>query len=266
MNAYYQQLDKTIKEDGTVVTTYQPLIHAQGAWNEHEQHMAPATGIICAELEQFYPRADMRIGRISLDIFGLIPLEQFTVTTQVIRPGKTIELIESTMAAKGRTCIVARTWRMFAQDTSNVAAIEDSPILQPEKFEPWSGMQTWPGGFIQSIETRNQPNEHRNGQGTVWATTTKNMIDGEETSDFVRLMGIVDIANGIAPRQQLPFKWGFPNLDLQIHMHRLPQGKWLGIQGVQQYGADGVGLSSAILHDVYGPFGRSEQIITLRKI
>ena len=266
MNAYYQQLDKKVDQDGTVTTTYQPLIHAQGAWNEHEQHMAPATGIICAELEQFSPRVDMRIARISLDIFGLIPLEQFSISTQIIRPGKTIELIESTMSAKGRICIVARAWRMLIQDTRNVAEIEDKSILQPEQFEPWLGMQTWPGGFIQSIETRNQPDQHRHGKGTVWATTTKDMIEGKETSDFVRLMGIADIANGIAPRQELPFSWGFPNLDLQLHMYRLPQGKWLGIEGVQQYGIDGVGLSSAVLHDIYGPFGRSEQIITLRKI
>ncbi|NDX71453.1 thioesterase family protein, partial [Acinetobacter baumannii] len=60
--------------------------------------------------------------------------------------------------------------------------------------------------------------------------------------------------------------WGFPNLDLQIHMHRYPQGKWLGLETVQQYGSDGIGLTSAVLHDVYGPFGRSEQILTLRKM
>ncbi len=49
-------------------------------------------------------------------------------------------------------------------------------------------------------------------------------------------------------------------------MHRYPQGKWLGLETVQQYGSDGIGLTSAVLHDVYGPFGRSEQILTLRKM
>jgi hypothetical protein len=36
----------------------------------------------------------------------------------------------------------------------------------------------------------------------------------------------------------------------------------LGLETVQQYGSDGIGLTSAVLHDVYGPFGRSEQILT----
>ncbi|MGN5766350.1 acyl-CoA thioesterase domain-containing protein, partial [Acinetobacter calcoaceticus] len=70
-------------------------VHAQGAWNPHEQHMAPASGVIAAELEQFSPRQDMRIGRISFDIFGLIAFGEFTIKTHVIRAGKTIELIEA---------------------------------------------------------------------------------------------------------------------------------------------------------------------------
>ena len=71
--------------------------------------MAPATGIICAELDRFLPRQNMRIGRISLDILGLIPAGEFEIVTRVIRPGKTIELLESEMWAKSKVCIVART-------------------------------------------------------------------------------------------------------------------------------------------------------------
>lgn len=33
------------------------------------------------------------------------------------------------------------------------------------------------------------------------------MIEGESSSDFVRLMGMVDTANGIVPRQDWRFKW-----------------------------------------------------------
>lgn len=96
MGAYYQLLNREQAQDGTVISSYRPFKHAQGAWNNHEQHMAPASGVMSAELEQFAPRNDMRIGRISYDIFGLIELTDFTITTRNIRPGRTIELIEST--------------------------------------------------------------------------------------------------------------------------------------------------------------------------
>ena len=83
---------------------------------------------------------------------------------------------------------------------------------------------------------------------------------------MARLMGLVDTANGIAARVP-PGKdsYAFPNLDLQIHMYRRPEGEWLGLDNAVSFGVDGIGLTSTVLHDRSGPFGRAEQILTLRK-
>lgn len=54
MSAYYQLLNRETFNN-VMTTYYRPTIHSQGAWNPHEQHMAPASGIIAAELEQFLP-------------------------------------------------------------------------------------------------------------------------------------------------------------------------------------------------------------------
>ncbi|MDY3331088.1 MAG: thioesterase family protein, partial [Pelistega sp.] len=105
---------------------------------------------------------------------------------------------------------------------------------------------------------------NRPGKGIVWITTDKAMVEGEQPSSFTRLLGLIDTANGTVPRQEGDFDWAFPNLDLQVHLHRLPQGDWLGLETIQQYGADGIGLTTSVLHDVYGAFGRSEQILTIR--
>lgn len=265
MSAYYQLLHRDILQDKTIAH-YQCNIHAQGAWNDHEQHMAPATGILCAEIEQFFPKSHLQIGRVSLDIFGLIHLDEFSITTQVVRAGRTIELIEASMVTNGKTCIVARAWRMQISDTQEVAGLEDLPIEHPELLPDWDGMQHWGGGFINSIQTKVAPNR-RAGKGLVWINTDVDMVENQPTSDFVHLMGLVDTANGIVPRiEQTTVEWIFPNLDLQIHMYREPKGRWLGLETVQQIGNHGVGLTSSILHDVYGTFGRSEQILTVRKL
>ena len=266
MSAYYEFINRTVNEDGVVTTTYKPTLHAQGAWNEHEQHMAPASGILAVELERFQPREHMRIGRISFDIFGLIHLDEFTIQTQVLRPGKTIELIEAQMQSQGKTCIVARAWRMLTQDSTAVAGLEDTSLAHPEQYPEWEGMTHWPGGYIASIQTRIDQ-QHRPGKGIVWITNDKAMVQGQEKSDFSHLIGMIDTANGTAQRQSGgEFTWIFPNVDLQVHMYRQPKGKWLGLETVQQYGTDGIGLTSSVLHDEHGPFGRSEQILTLRPL
>jgi hypothetical protein len=245
---------------------YRSTIHTQGAWNEHEQHMAPATGILAHELELFEPRSDMRMARLSLDILGIIHAGEFEIRTRMIRPGRTIELIEAEMVCAGRTAIIARAWRLKTHDSTEVAGLEDAAIAHPEDLPVWDGMALWPGGYIEQLEFRDEPG-HRLGKGVVWLRNPQQMVHGVPTDDMVRLLGMVDTANGIAPRVAPgPESWMFPNVDLQIHMHRRPTGQWLGIQSRQSYGTDGIGLTSAVLHDVEGPFGRSEQILTVRPV
>jgi hypothetical protein len=60
--------------------------------------------------------------------------------------------------------------------------------------------------------------------------------------------------------------YAFPNVDLQVHLYRVPTGEWLGLENAVNFGSDGVGLTSTVLHDGDGPFGRAEQILTLRKL
>lgn len=265
MGFYYELLHREIKSDGTQVAHYRPTINTQGAWNEKEQHMAPATGVICAELEKFQPKKHMQIGRISLDIWGMIYLDDFSITTRCIRPGKTIELLESVFEAKGRTCIVARTWRMITEDTSKVTGLEDKPMPSFESLPNWEGMSLWDGGYIQSVSKNIKVVERRPGNGRVWITNDLEMVKGETTSSFVKLMGMVDTMNGVVVRQDNPFSHMFPNVDLQIHLYRLPKGKHLGLDVEQQYGKNGIGLTTAVLHDKKGPFGHAEQILTIRK-
>ena len=267
MSAYYHLISREPQVDGSHIAHYQPTQHTQGTWNLDDQHMASATGLLTRELSQFLPQENMRLARISLDILGRIPLAETTITTRFIRAGKTIALIEAVLSCQGRVCIIARAWRLLTQDTSAIAGIEDSVAqYQPEQLPEWQEMHKWPGGYIKTLTLVSEPNR-RPGRGMVWVTNDIDMVAGETTDDLTHLMGMVDTANGVVPRTGLGLddaQWMFPNTDLQIHMHRLPQGRWLGLDAVQQYGNDGIGLTSAILHDIYGPFGRSEQILTVR--
>lgn len=263
MSAYYRLRKREVREDGSVIASYEPLIAAQGAWNPQEQHMAPATGILCAELEAFQPRSDLRIGRVCLDIWGMIHLQPFSIETRLLRPGRTIELVEARML-KGEHCLIsARAWRMQTCDSSAVAGLEDPSITPHSQLSDWAEMQRWGGGFINSMQFKTDPKQRRNGKGVVWMTNPLAMVEGSATSDFVKLMGMVDTSNGIVPRAN-PEEWIFPNLDLNISLLRMPQGQWLGLDTRQQYGADGIGITSSVLHDEQGVFGHSQQTLTLR--
>ncbi|MFP5368203.1 MAG: thioesterase family protein, partial [Actinomycetes bacterium] len=208
---------------------FEATIRSQGAWNAHEQHMAPASGLLAHCLERFQPRPELRLARISYEILGLIPLDTVQVETRMARPGRTIELVEAEMNHGGRTAVRARAWRLAASDTSTVAAIEDEHMPGPEKGEEHDAVAEWPGGYIQSIDVRRLEG-HRPGRGKVWLRTPHALVEGEPSSDTARLIGLIDTANGIATRVP-PGRgsWAFPNVDLQVHLHREPEGEWLGL-------------------------------------
>ncbi|PFG30833.1 thioesterase family protein [Paramicrobacterium agarici] len=243
--------------------TFESTIHAQGAWNEHEQHMAPASGLLTHVIDGEFAKPGLRISRLSFEIYGIIHAGQFSVRTQVLRPGRTIELVQADMICGDRVAISARAWLLATSDTADISAIEDAPMQPLAAAAEWNGMSPWPGGYIESLEFRTL-GEPRPGARQTWLRSQHPLVDIGDVSPLAHLVRLADTANGLSGREH-PDRLLYPNVDLQIHVHRLPQGEWLGIDGVQQYGPDGVGLTSSILNDELGPFARTEQILTLRR-
>jgi hypothetical protein len=256
-DAYYRRLGPE---------AFEPTIHVQGAWNDHEQHMAPVSGLLAHALERHAPREELRLARVSYDILGLIPLEATTVRTRTVRPGRTIELVEAVASAGGREVVRARAWRLARQETAEVAGGLPPPLPPRERCLPFGASDLWVGGYIASIEVLRGPGAEP-GRGQAWLRTRLPLVAGEAVSPAAAFLGLVDTANGLNVRAD-PRAWAFPNVDLSVHLFRSPQGgpgRWVGFDTLVTLGTDGVGLTSTTLHDERGPVGRAEQILTVRR-
>ena len=240
--------------------------HAVGVWSPDEQHMGAATGLLVHELDRAPGGEGKRLARVSLDILGRIPVGECEIVTRVIRPGRRIELVEAEWRADGRAALVARGWRIETADTASGAGVEDPAMPGPEEAAPSGHMAGWQGGFLRSFEFRALPGL-RAGAGRAWMRTRARLLDDGSASPLAELLLMVDLANGLVPRTAPQDRvWSHPNLDLQLHLHGAPAGEWLGLDAQQTFGADGVGLTSAVLHDTGGPFGRAEMILMVRPI
>lgn len=249
---------------------FEPTEHAEGAWNPEQQHMAAACGLLAQELERHVELQDgstpagptKRFARLAFDIMGLLHGGRFQVIVETIRPGKTIELIQAAMVKDGRELLVLRAWRLMTSNSAEIEGYEDTDIPGPAECEPYPEMTKWPGGFIRATTFR-QSARSRPGNGVVWMTTKHDVCEGRETSPFARLMGMADTTNGVMPRGSKD-EWMFPNVDLTVYLYREPAGDWIGFDVQQSIGPDGIGVTSTVLHDTSGPFGRAEQILTVR--
>ncbi len=246
-----------------------PTPHTSGAWATTEQHVAPLTGLVVHEIERATsgPAAggtpDARvIGRLSFDILGVVTIEEFAVEVVTVRPGRTIELLEAVVTQHGRTVCRARVWRLSTHDSSAVSGGAPERIPHPDTVPPQHLRGVWPGGYIDSLDVRPVVPAGP-GRATTWLATGIPLLAGEPVSDLARYVGLVDTANGIAVRED-PRTWMFPNVDLTLHLHRNPQGHWVGLDTTVVFGTDGVGLTETVLHDVHGPVGRAAQCLTVR--
>jgi acyl-CoA thioesterase len=67
---------------------------------------------------------------------------------------------------------------------------------------------------------------------------------------------MVDSANGVS--WELPVEgWSFVPVDLNVVLHRLPEGEWVGMSAATTIEGDGVGMARARLFDAEGSLGGS---------
>ncbi|WGX95420.1 thioesterase family protein [Nocardioides sp. L-11A] len=248
----------------TAPHTFAPTEHVGGAWDRATQHIAPALGVLAHEVERHRDarRSDgLVVSRLSYDILGTVPIEPIDVAVEVLRPGRTIELVQATASYAGRAVVLLRAWLAEPYDTAPLAGTDLPSIPAADEMEPWDMAGLWPGGFIASIEVRRK--ELGPGRSMVWVRTPHALVADEPVSRLAAVAGLVDVTNGIAVRTD-PTQVAFPNLDLTAHFLHTPAEGWLGLDTTQSYGPGGIGVTSSKMHDESGPLGTIAQTLTVR--
>lgn len=210
-------------------------------------------------------RRDDRLlpARLSYDIWGTVPMAEVETSVRVLRPGRTIELVEAALGHDGRTVVTLRAWLMRRDDTRAITGSRLPAMTPPADTPVWDPTTVWPGGFIASAEVRRVETEP--GRALVWVRTDVGLVEGEEASPLARRAGLLDIVNGMTVRAD-PREVAFPNLDLTAHLLREPTGAWLGFDATVSFGAHGAGVTSSVLHDETGPLGTMSQVLTVRPV
>ncbi|AXL86969.1 thioesterase [Streptomyces sp. CB09001] len=255
-DSYYERIDEH---------RYKPTRHAGGAWSSDEQHFSPLGGLIVHAVDRHLAGragAGMSLSRISFDILGRPALDECEIRVETVRPGRTIELVEATALIADRSVARARAWLLADGDTSAVAGGGADRLAPPDTLARWPMETEWPGGYIASLDVRPLA-PPRPGRTAAWISTGLDLVAGESASPLASYVALVDTANGIAVRQS-PREWMFPNVDLTLHLHRAPRGRWTGLDTTVVFGPTGQGVTSTVLHDLDGPVGHAQQLLTVR--
>ena len=81
--------------------------------------------------------------------------------------------------------------------------------------------------YVHSLDWRWLTNPLNDGPGESWIRPTTSLVNGETMTPLERLFAVADCANGIGSKIDIT-KWTFLNNDLVVHVHRIPDGEWVG--------------------------------------
>jgi hypothetical protein len=264
-DSYYELLDPA-DENGE---KFRATDMVRGTWSADIQHAAPVSALLVRALENCERRIDTRLARVAVDLMGGVPAEgDLWVRAQLERPGKQIELVGAQMLAPGpdgAPRVVARAggWRMLQLDTSTVAQAADAPLAPLEHAKSRDMAKNWQPNYVHSIDWRWLTVPLSPGPGESWLSPTVDLVKGESMTPLQRLFAVADDANGIGSKIDIR-KYTFLNTDLVVHIHRLPDGEWIGIRADTSYGPDGIGTTVGTLFDRAGAVGHIQQSVLVR--
>lgn len=236
-------------------------------WDPEIQHGSPPLALMTKLIEESAGDSGKRVGRVTLDILGAIPVARVRVHARVERPGARISLMVAEMSASrpgGAERVVARTtaWLLKPSDTGDAATDRYPPLVEGEAVpvpHSWLGAK----GYLETVSWRRQPPTD-NSANVVWLSPLVPLVDSEPVTDLQRLAMVVDSANGAGAALD-PEQFVFMNTDTAVHLHRLPSGSDFALRARGSIGPDGIGVTTADLFDRQGFIGTAAQTLLVQR-
>jgi len=233
-----------------------------GPWDPKLQHGGPPAALLGSALEATQPRESTRIAHFALEFLGPLGLGEMQVTTEVVRPGKKVEMLSAVASQGGRPALRVQAWRVHVEDSRNPdVRIDEPPPPLPPAAETRIFEGVAPFGYALALEWRfAEGGFHQLGPAAVWTRLRASIIEGEPPSQLARVLAMVDSANGISAELDVR-KYLFVPVNLTVSLARLPEAEWVGMRAVTSIAREGVGTTHARLFDPRGFCGYALQTL-----
>jgi len=235
----------------------------RGPWEKGSQHAGPPCALLGRAVDRAGQLERGRLARITYEILRPVPIARLTVATEVVRPGRSVELIGGELCHDGEPVIRARAWRIRTAEVAvDRHAPEPPPLTPPER----AGGSTffpvpWDVGYHTAMDVRFVDGDFvEPGPARAWMRMAVDLVEGEAPQPRDRVLVAADSGNGVsAPLDYRRFV--FINCDLTVNLRRLPVGEWVALDAVTYADASGIGMSDSVLHDRDGMIGRATQAL-----
>jgi len=251
----------SVAGDGFVATEL-----TRGPWDPGTQHAGPPSALLGRAIEQARDGEGFQVARVTLEILRPVPIGPVRVEAEVVRPGRSVQMIEATLSNDDGELMKARAWRIRTAEIEipDDAVSAPEPPLGPEqggKPEFFSTGQDV--GYHTAMEWRSVGGGFREpGPATVWMRMNCRLVAGEEPTPLQRTLVAADVGNGISAVLDW-HRYVFINVDLSVHLERMPEGEWVCVDAATLPQPNGIGTAESVLFDERGRIGRAAQALLI---
>lgn len=255
-------------QDGAL---WQPSVLSRGPWDARAQHGGAPCALLVHLAERALPDPAWQLSRLSVELIKPVPVAPLS-SRQDIHPGRSTTRMAIDLLAD--EVLVAR---------GHALLVRGQPFALPSGLPGWSPEQLRPlpdqcherlriPGLPEGVSFYQSAMDHRMAQGdaaqpgpaAAWFRLKVPLVQGQATSPAMRAAAAADFGNGLS--WVLPAeRYLFSNADLSLHLHRPPDGEWIGLQSETQAHGGGVGTTLSRLYDVHGPVGVAIQTLVMRE-
>jgi hypothetical protein len=207
--------------DGDTVV---PSVFTRGPWDPGLLH-GGAVGALFAETAQEVMVDDGEPVRLTIDLLKPVPLRPMTVATEVVRTGRRLQLIDTSLRFEG--ALVARASLLALRRQPLEVADLNPPTNAPDDApddadESWArdpDTESFVGGgqdfrFLFRVDGL--------GEGTAWFRLRRDVFDGgKPPSPLARAAAASDVGGAVSARRGESFpNVSFINADISVHLAR----------------------------------------------
>lgn len=242
-----------------------PTEFCGGPWDAGAQHGSAVAAVLARAIESVETLVPMRPARFTVDLLSRVPLTPMRQVVEVVKMGKQIAVIDARLLSDDR--IVARASSLLIRDGAELNFPPGSKVppelpLPPteEMPPPAMGGFSFPGFWNAMDYVRTRGEMAGGAPASVWIRLRCRVAAGEDVTPFQRLAVAADMGSGIAGF--LPFDhYRTINADISMHILRLPDADWIGLDGDTRIETDGIGQSAAAMFDEIGVVARTQSSI-----
>jgi hypothetical protein len=227
-----------------------PTTASAGFWAPNSLHGRVVIGLLAFAIERDHGAPEFQIARFTVDMYRLPDRSPLTVTTRVVRGGRRIKVIDAEVFS-GEVSVARATSQLLHRTdvpAGNVWSPPNWEVPAPDTIAPAPdvGPKVWARRAITGAVGTLGPRR-------IWMSETRELIDGEPLTPFVRVALAADFTSPFANAGDQGLS--YINSDVTVYLHRNPKTAWVGFEVVNHQASDGVAIGECFLYDEVGPIG-----------